>query len=120
MPEIYIGAGEEATVLPEPVVMDEVDQLLLDAEWCIREHGWCRRAYVGRVDGKVCVMGAIFHASGASPRVALCRPPADGLWARAEKRLCSALGVPCIETWNDTVCESEEQAIKALRKARRA
>ncbi len=88
----------------EPKV-DAVGEHLLEAADYMQEHGWCTQEFEA-ADGRVCMLGALNRFAQGSA------------WEPAYMRLSEYLG-QYAETWNDSVCRSQEEAIAALRTAAR-
>lgn len=92
---------------PNWTELDEVGKVLMCAAEHIEKHGWCQREYTNH-KGQVCLFGslALNDLVAQSPDT-----------RRAAQRLSSFLGDVVISTWNDNVCESQEQAVATLRAA---
>lgn len=81
-------------------------QLLIRAADYMQQHGWCRK--VNRTaTGRVCVLGAL----AASVR-GYCSYD-DPAYTDARIRLSRHLKMS-VPVWNDKICESKAQAVKAL------
>ena len=93
----------------EPVVLNETQQALLDAERYMRECGWCQ-LYGKDSKGRVCIVGA-FHYSGHELTTATSRVIYEAIgrtgWA--------SLG---IMEWNDEPGRTGDEVLDVLARAR--
>lgn len=95
----------------------EVADVLDAAADSIERNGWCQGIlYEG---SKRCVRGGLWQASGAdrtpsgrSHRLMTVAEEALGYWLADQRQEHEPVHVP---TWNDAQCQSEEQAVAALR-----
>lgn len=84
----------------------------------MQEHGWTRGELVS-ADGKVCLLGALSVALSGS--TSFVHPPLPGTYD------CRTYNIAYLvlqrltghrpDAWNDTRCNSTEEAVKMLRKA---
>jgi hypothetical protein len=92
---------------PDPA-LDDAGRTLMRAAEIVHERGWIQRAYEN--DEGVCVahaLGRALHEGGFT----------HATWYKAYKRFCHSVGLPGMSSWNDSVCQSGEQAAEALERA---
>lgn len=88
----------------EPKVVDAVGKCLLRAGDYMNWSDWCQGQYYDD-DGRVCPLRAIsLVAETIEQRM------------EANMRLGEYLGWP-VDRWNDTICQTQEQAVEACRAA---
>lgn len=95
----------EVAVPAVPAVADPVAETLERAAELLSVRGWIQGAN-NDLDGAMCARGAILEASGSGP-----------LWHRAEERLCDYLDIDSVVSWNDAMCMTAEDVIRALNEA---
>lgn len=109
------GSASKMTKRLEAEQVDADGQLLLKAADFLEQHKWRRNCLCNEFTGSYCILGALDRASGThnlNTTAVMTSPHLSG----AIKRLSSFLGLMPFY-WNDVVCKSKSEAVKALRNA---
>lgn len=85
-------------------------EILSAAADLIEEHGWVQGEY-GDEEYGFCAMGAVYVAASYSAT--------DRDRGNAVNRLAASVGYNAVVYWNDSIAQSKEEVITALRKAAR-
>ena len=88
----------------EARIVNEWQQILLDAANLLEAEGWCQHTLMDK-ENRRCILGAIYYQSCS-----------QSLQIEAHSRMVKYLGCD-VDIWNDAPGRTKEEAVAALRSA---